>query len=322
MHDFYSRLYLFGTLGSTPWSRLENVKFLCPSPGYDRHFSISAAFGTEMITVPMTENGPDMDAVEALVRDDDAIKGIWCVPLYSNPQGVVYSDETVRRLAEMKTKAKDFRIFWDNAYGVHHVFEEHSIADIFKFAAAAGNEDRVYYFFSTSKITFPGGGVGMAAASPANIAEQQKHISVQTIGYDKLNQLRFVRYFRNADNVRRHMRVIGELLRPKFGIVLDTLERELGGTGLATWIHPKGGYFVGVDTMEGCAKAVVALAKEAGATLTNAGATFPHGKDPKDTSIRIAPTYPTADELRAAMQLLCLCIKLVSIDRLLQDERR
>lgn len=319
MHNFYSRLYLFGTLGSEPWGKLARVKFLCPSPGYDRHFAVSKAFGTEMIPVTMTEDGPDMDEVEALVRDDDSVKGIWCVPLYSNPQGVVYSDETVKRLAQMKTKAEDFRIFWDNAYGLHHVFGENSIADIFKSAAEAGNEDRIYYFFSTSKITFPGGGIGLAAASPANIAEQQKHISVQTIGYDKLNQLRFVRYFKTAENIRRHMRAIGDMLRPKFEIVLDALENELGGTGLATWIRPKGGYFVGIDTLEGCAKAVVALAKDAGATLTNAGATFPHGADPKDTSIRIAPTYPARDELSAAMSLLCLCVKLVSIDKILSE---
>jgi aspartate/methionine/tyrosine aminotransferase len=321
MHNFYGRLYLFGTLGNTPWGRLGSVKFLCPSPGYDRHFAISKAFGTEMITVAMTENGPDMDEVEALVRDDESVKGIWCVPLYSNPQGVVYSDETIRRLAGMKTKAKDFRIFWDNAYGLHHVFGENRIADIFELAEAAGNGDRVYYFFSTSKITFPGGGIGIAAASPANIAEQQRHISVQTIGYDKLNQLRFVRHFGTAENVRRHLGVIGGMLRPKFEIVLDTLEKELGGTGLATWMRPKGGYFVGIDTMEGCAKAVVALAKEAGATFTNAGATFPRGVDPRDTSIRIAPTYPSKEELGAAMQLFCLCVKLVSIDKLLSERR-
>jgi aspartate/methionine/tyrosine aminotransferase len=319
MHNFYSRLYLFGTLGHTPWSRLNRVKFLCPSPGYDRHFAISKAFGTEMVTVGMTENGPDMDEVEVLVRDDDSVKGIWCVPLYSNPQGVIYSDETVRRLAEMKTKAKDFRIFWDNAYGLHHVFGENKIADIFKLTEAAGNEDRVYYFFSTSKVTFPGGGICLAAASPANIAEQQKHISIQTIGYDKLNQLRFVRRFKTAENVRNHMRAIGGMLKPKFEIVLDTLEKELGGTGLATWVRPKGGYFVGIDTMEGCAKAVVALAKEAGATLTGAGATFPGGIDPRDTSIRIAPTYPSIDELGAAINLLCLCVKLVSIDKLISE---
>ncbi|MDR2354966.1 MAG: aminotransferase class I/II-fold pyridoxal phosphate-dependent enzyme [Clostridiales Family XIII bacterium] len=319
MYDFYAALYLFGTQGHAPWSKCAGVKFLCPSPGYDRHFAISAAFGTEMIPVPMTENGPDMDAVEALVQSDDSIKGIWCVPLYSNPQGVVYSDETVRRLAEMKTRAEDFRIFWDNAYGLHHVFEEHKIADILKLAAAAGNADRVYYFFSTSKVTFPGGGIGLAAASPANIAEQQKRISIRTIGSDKLNQLRFVQYFKTADAVRRHMRAIGDLLRPRFEIVLDTLDRELGGTGLATWIRPKGGYFVGIDTQEGCAKAVVALAKEAGTTLTSAGATFPHGKDPKDTNIRIAPTYPAESELRDAMRLFCLCVKCVSIDKFLAN---
>ncbi|MDR1572838.1 MAG: aminotransferase class I/II-fold pyridoxal phosphate-dependent enzyme [Clostridiales Family XIII bacterium] len=321
MYDFYSRLYLFGTLGHTPWSKLPRVKFLCPSPGYDRHFAISAEFGTEMIVVPMTENGPDMDVTEALAREDEAVKGIWCVPLYSNPQGAVYSDETVRRLAEMKTKAEDFRIFWDNAYGLHHVFEEHSVANILKAAETAGNEDRIYYFLSSSKVTFPGGGVGMAAASPANIAEQKKRISIKTIGYDKLNQLRFVQYFKTAENVRRHMRAIGDMLKPKFEIVLDALDAELGETGLATWLRPKGWYFVGIDTMEGCAKAVVALAKEAGATFTKAGATFPHGADPRDTSIRIAPTYPSPDELRDAMRLLCLCVKIVSADKLLRDRK-
>ncbi|MDR3296301.1 MAG: aminotransferase class I/II-fold pyridoxal phosphate-dependent enzyme [Clostridiales Family XIII bacterium] len=317
MHNVYSRLYLFGTQGHAPWCKSGAVKFLCPSPGYDRHFAVSQAFGTEMITVPMTEDGPDMDAVEALAAADEAIKGIWCVPLYSNPQGVVYSEETAKRLAAMATKAEDFRIFWDNAYGVHHVFAEHQAPDILRLAREAGNEDRVYYFFSTSKITFPGGGVGIVAASPANVAEQQKHIAVQTIGSDKLNQLRLVRRFRNAENIRKHMRVIGEMLRPKFDVVLDTLERELAGTGLLSWIRPKGGYFVGIDTLEGCAKAAVALAKEGGATLTGAGATFPYGKDPKDTSIRIAPTYPALDELRQAMELLCLCVKIVSIDKLL-----
>ncbi|MDR1571328.1 MAG: aminotransferase class I/II-fold pyridoxal phosphate-dependent enzyme [Clostridiales Family XIII bacterium] len=317
MHDFYSRLYLFGTLGCKPWCRLEKVRFLCPSPGYDRHFAISQAFGTEMTAIPMTEDGPDMDAVEEAAGSDEAVKGIWCVPLYSNPQGAVYSDETVRRLASMKTAAPDFRIFWDNAYGVHHVFGEHRLADIFRLAREHGNEDRVYYFFSTSKLSFPGGGVGMAAASPANIAEQRRHISVQTIGYDKLSQLRAARFLKSPENIRAHMREIGAMLRPKFETVMETLERELGGTGLVSWTRPKGGYFLAVDTLEGCAGAVVALAKEAGTTLTPAGATFPYGKDPKDTNIRIAPTYPELGELRSAMELFCLCVKLVSADRLL-----
>jgi DNA-binding transcriptional MocR family regulator len=258
-----------------------------------------------------------MDQVEALAESDESVKGIWCVPLYSNPQGIVYSDETVERLARMKTKAKDFRIFWDNAYGVHHLYEEHAVANIMELAREAGNEDRIYSFFSTSKVTFPGGGVGMAASSPANVAEQQRHISVRTIGYDKLNQLRTVRFLKNAENTRAHMRAIGKILRPKFDIVAEALERELGGTGLISWIRPKGGYFVSVDTMEGCAKAVVALAKEAGTTLTEAGATFPCGRDPRDANIRIAPTFPSEEELRKAMDLFCLCVKLAGLNKLL-----
>ncbi|MDR1135214.1 MAG: aminotransferase class I/II-fold pyridoxal phosphate-dependent enzyme [Clostridiales Family XIII bacterium] len=320
MHDILGRLYFFGTLGERPWKDLERVRFLCPSPGYDRHFAVSEDFGAEMITVPMTENGPDMDIVERLVSEDESVKGIWCVPLYSNPQGIVYSDETVERLAAMKTKAKDFRIFWDNAYGVHHIYEEHSIANILDAARRNGNEDRIYYFFSTSKITFPGGGIGMVASSPTNITEQQARINIQTIGYDKLAQLRAVQFLKSPSNIRAHMRKIGDMLRPKFDIVTDTLERELGGTGLVSWMRPKGGYFVAVDTLEGCAKAVVAMAKEAGTVLTGAGATFPYGKDPRDTNIRIAPTFPSTEDLQKAMDLFCLCVKMVSIDKFLSEQ--
>jgi aspartate/methionine/tyrosine aminotransferase len=317
MYNAYMRLYMFGTQGHTPWKDLNTVKFLCPSPGYDRHFSVSRVFGSEMIVIPMTEDGPDMDAVEALVKEDDTVKGIWCVPLYSNPQGVVYSDETVKRLAEMQTKAADFRIFWDNAYGVHHIYQEHTVANIMTLAKNAGNEDRIYYFFSTSKVTLPGAGIGIMAASPENVAEQLKHMSIQTIGPDKLDQLRMVSYLKSAENIKEHMRELGALLKPKFEMVLGTLEKELGGSGLVSYIKPKGGYFVAIDTLEGCAKAVVAMAKEAGAVLTGAGATFPYGNDPLDTNIRIAPTYPSVDELQKAMDLLCLCIKRVSIEKLL-----
>ncbi|MDR3242313.1 MAG: aminotransferase class I/II-fold pyridoxal phosphate-dependent enzyme [Clostridiales Family XIII bacterium] len=320
MNNVFSRLCLFGAQGHTPWSKLDKVKFLCPSPGYDRHFAISEAYGAEMQIIPMTENGPDMDVVEELVKRDGSVKGIWCNPLYSNPQGIVYSDETVGRLAAMETKAKDFRIFWDNAYGVHHIYEEHKIADILRLAEKAGNGDRVYYFFSTSKITFPGGGISMMAASEANIAEQKKHISVQTIGYDKINQMRTVKFFKSAEGIREHMVKLGALIRPKFDLVMDTLDREFGGTGLLKWIRPKGGYFISVDTLEGCAKEVVAAAKAAGAKLTSAGLTFPYGKDPMDSNIRIAPTYPAPDELRSAMNLLCVCIKLVSADKLLKEK--
>ncbi len=320
MYDTMMRLYVFGTGGHRPWRKLPVVKFLCPSPGYDRHFSICEDLGIEMIVVPMTETGPDMDMVEKLVAEDDAIKGIWCVPLYSNPQGICYSDETVDRLARMKTAAPDFRIFWDNAYGVHHIYSVERVKDIFAACEAAGNPDRVIYFFSTSKITFPGAGISMVATSPANREEILKHMTVQTIGHDKLNQLRTVRYLKDAEGVRQHMRRLAQELKPKFDIVLDTLERELGGTGLASWTKPKGGYFVALDTLDGCAKATVAMAKEAGVKLTGAGATFPYKKDPRDRNIRIAPTYPTLDELRAAMELLCVCVKRAGVEKLLKKK--
>ena len=319
MYDTFVRLFLFGTRGNTPWCKLDKVKFLCPSPGYDRHFAICEDLGIEMITVPMHEEGPDMDYVESLVKEDDSIKGIWCVPLYSNPQGICYSDETVERLAKMETAAKDFRIFWDNAYGVHHIYEEKQLKDIFEVAKAFGHEDRVYYFFSTSKITFPGAGVALMAASGANIAEIKKHMGVQTIGHDKLNQLRTVHYFKDADGIRRHMKKLGDELRPKFDIVLTTLEKELAGTGLLSWTKPNGGYFVAVDTLEGCAKETVALAKKAGVTLTGAGATFPYGNDPKDQNIRLAPSYPTLEELKVAIELFCVCVKLAGVNKLLAE---
>ena len=321
MYDTMMRLYVFGTGGHEPWRKLPVVKFLCPSPGYDRHFSICEDLGIEMIVIPMTETGPDMDMVEKLVAEDDAIKGIWCVPLYSNPQGICYSDETVDRLARMKTAAPDFRIFWDNAYGVHHIYAEEKIKDIFAACEAAGNPDRVFYFFSTSKITFPGAGISMMASSPANLKEVRKHMTVQTIGHDKLNQLRTVRYLKDAEGVREHMRLLAGELKPKFDIVLKTLERELGGSGLASWTKPKGGYFVALDTLDGCAKATVEMAKEAGVKLTGAGATFPYKKDPRDRNIRIAPTYPTLDELRTAMELLCVCVKRAGVDKLLKEKK-
>lgn len=320
MYDTMVRFELFGTRGNTPWSKLEQVKFLCPSPGYDRHFAICESLGIRMITIPMTPAGPDMDMVEKLVAEDDSIKGIWCVPLYSNPQGICYSDETVDRLASMKTAAPDFRIMWDNAYGVHHVYEEKSVKDIFAACEAAGNPDRVFYFFSTSKITFPGAGVALLASSIDNIAEVKKHMSSQTIGHDKLNQLRTVNYLKNAAGVREHMAKLAAELRPKFDVVLNTLKAELQDTGLAEWTNPKGGYFVAIDTLPGCAKATVALAKNAGVTMTNAGATFPYQNDPADRNIRIAPTYPTYEELQVAMQLFCICVKLAGVNKLLEGK--
>ncbi len=320
MYDTIVRHWVFGTHGHTPWGRLPAVKFLCPCPGYDRHFAICEDLGIEMIPVPMTETGPDMDLVEKLAESDDAIKGIWCVPLYSNPQGVCYSDETVDRLAAMKTAAPDFRIFWDNAYGVHHIYEECHLKDIFAAAEAAGNPERVYYFFSTSKITFPGAGVALLATGPGNFAELKHHMSIQTIGPDKLNQLRTVRYLKSAEGVREHMRVLARELRPKFDLVLNTLDRELGGTGLASWIRPKGGYFIALDTLPGCATAVIGLAKDAGVKLTGPGSTFPLHHDPLDRNIRIAPSYPPLDELKTAIELFCICVKLAGVRKLLAEK--
>ena len=318
MYDMMMRLFMFGTLGHKPWKDAGKIKFLCPSPGYDRHFAITQAMGVEMITIPMTPTGPDMDMIEKLVAEDSSIKGMWSIPLYSNPQGIIYSDETGKRLASMKTAAPDFRIFWDNAYGVHHLFSENAIPDILKLSKEAGNPDRVLYYFSTSKITLPGGGVAMMAGGEATIAEAKKHIGIQTIGPDKVNQIRHAQYFKNAEGIRVRMKALAEQMVPKYELVLNLLDRELADTGLLTWTKPEGGYFITVDTLPGCAKATVALAKEAGVVLTGAGATYPYGIDPRDTNIRLAPSYPPIDELQAAMELFCLCVKLVGVRKLLE----
>lgn len=318
MFDAMMRLFVFGTMGEKPWGQLEKVKFLCPSPGYDRHFTICETLGVEMILVPMTKEGPDMDVVEELSGSDESIKGIWCVPKYSNPQGICYSDETVDRLASVKTAAKDFRIFWDNAYGVHPVFEDVKVKNILDACEEAGTKNRAYYFFSTSKITFPGAGVSLIASSDENIKEIKKVMGAQTIGYDKVNQLRHVQFFKNAEGLRAHMQVLAGCMKPKFETVLKYLEKELTGTGLATWEEPKGGYFVSVDVYPGCAKEVVRLAKEAGVVLTGAGATYPYKKDPKDSNLRIAPTYPAVEELEQAMELFCVCVKKAGIQKLLE----
>ena len=317
MYDAMTRLMVFGTQGNTPWGKLPKVKFLCPAPGYDRHFAVTEEFGIEMITIPMTDHGPDMDMVESLVSSDDSIKGIWCVPMYSNPEGVVYSDETVSRLGAMKCAAPDFRIFWDNAYGVHHLYEPIVQRDIFAECAQAGNPDRVLYFFSTSKITYPGAGVSMVSSSAANCAEILKHMTIQTIGHDKLNQLRTLQFLKDAAGLRKQMEKQASLLRPKFELVLKTLEQELGGTGLAQWKTPRGGYFVALDTLDGCAKETVRLAKEAGVTMTGAGATFPYKNDPRDRNIRIAPTFPPLEELAIAMDLFCVCVKLAALRKIM-----
>ena len=319
MYDTIARAMTHGIMGSTPWAKLDKVKFLCPVPGYDRHFAITEHFGIEMINVPMTLTGPDMDIVEKLVAEDDAIKGIWCVPKYSNPQGITYSDETVHRFACLKPAAKDFRIFWDNAYGIHHLYEDKQdyLIEILMECKKAGNPDLVYKFASTSKISFPGSGIAAIAASDANLKDIREQMKVQTIGHDKVNQLRHARFFGDISGMVEHMKKHADIMRPKFDAVLETLERELGGLEIGSWIAPRGGYFISFDAMEGCAKAIVAKAKEAGLVMTNAGATFPYGKDPKDSNIRIAPSYPTLEELKVAADIFVLSVKLVSIDKLL-----
>jgi len=322
MFDTVSRSMTKGVLGSKPWCKLDKVKFLCPAPGYDRHFAITEYFGIEMITVPMLATGPDMDMVEQLVSNDASIKGIWCVPKYSNPQGISYSDETVRRMAALKPAAEDFRIYWDNAYAVHHLYddEQDEILEILSECEKAGNPDMVYEFCSTSKISFAGAGIAAMISSKANLDQVKKSMTIQTIGYDKLNQLRHVRYFKNYDGIKAHMKKHAQIMRPKFEAVLAKLEEELGGLGVGTWTRPRGGYFISFDSMEGCAKAIVAKCKEAGVVLTGAGATYPYGVDPKDSNIRIAPSYPSAEEMAMATELFVLCVKLVSVEKLLETK--
>ena len=321
MYDTVARSMTHGVMGHTPWCKLDKVKFLCPAPGYDRHFAITEYFGIEMITIPMTPEGPDMDLVEKYVTEDEAVKGIWCVPKYSNPQGISYSDETVRRFAALEPAAPDFRIYWDNAYSVHHLYDDDQdiVLEILDECEKAGHPDMVYKFTSTSKISFPGSGIAAISTSPANIAEIKKQMTIQTIGHDKLNQLRHVRFFKDLNGVVEHMRKHADILRPKFEIVIKTLEDNLGGLGIGTWTNPKGGYFISFDSMDGCAKAIVAKAKEAGVVMTGAGATYPYGKDPHDSNIRIAPSFPTVEELELAAQLFVLCVKLVSVEKLLSE---
>ena len=310
-------------MGGTPWCKLPEVKFLCPVPGYDRHFAITEYFGIGMIPVPMTPVGPDMDMVEKLVREDAAIKGIWCVPKYSNPQGISYSDETVRRFARLEPAASDFRIFWDNAYGMHHLYDHRQdyLIEILAECKRAGNPDLVYKFSSTSKITFPGSGIAALATSPNNMEDFLVYLRHQTIGHDKVNQLRHVRFFKDIHGMVEHMRKHAEIIRPKFEAVEATLERDLGELKVGEWTCPLGGYFIMFDSLPGCAKDIVARAKKAGVTLTPAGATWPYGKDPNDSNIRIAPTCTSLSELQTAMDIFTLCVRISSARKLLAERQ-
>jgi DNA-binding transcriptional MocR family regulator len=319
MYDAFSRAMTHGLVDSpTPWGRLPKVRFLCPCPGYDRHFSICEHLGIEMIPVDMDANGPDMDQVEQIAAEDDSVRGIWCVPKYSNPTGVTYSDQVVRRLAGMRTKAADFRIFWDNAYTAHHLTDrpdrlENGLAA----CKQAGNPNRIFVFGSTSKISFAGSGIALMAGSRNNIEFTKKQLAFETIGPDKLNQLRHLRFFRSMAGIEAHMRKQAEILRPKFETVLGILDQELAGKGIAEWSRPAGGYFVSLDAMDGCARTVVSMAAEAGVKLTPAGSTFPYRQDSRDRNIRIAPSFPPVGEIETAMEVVATCIQVAAIDKLL-----
>lgn len=321
MYDTISRSMTLGVNGSTPWCKLDKVKFLCPVPGYDRHFKITELFGIEMINIPLKEDGPDMDLVEEYVNNDEAVKGIWCVPKYSNPTGISYSDEVVKRLANLKPKAEDFRIFWDNAYCIHHIYDDvqDEILNILDECEKAGNPNMVYIFASTSKVTFPGSGVSAIATSQENMEYILKQMTVQTIGHDKINQLRHVRFFKDINGLKAHMKKHGDLLRPKFEAVLEILDSELAGLEIGSWIKPRGGYFISFNAMPGCAKAIVEKCKKLGVVLTGAGATYPYGKDPEDSNIRIAPSFPTPEEMVEATKIFVLCVKLASVEKLLEQ---
>ncbi len=323
MYDTIARAYTHGIMGNTPWCKLDKVKWLCPVPGYDRHFGITEHFGMEMIPIPMNENGPDMDLVEKYVSEDPTVKGIWCVPKYSNPTGISYSDEVVCKFARLKPAAADFRIFWDNAYGIHHLYEDADrqdyLVEILAECKKAGNPDMVYKFASTSKITFPGSGLAAMATSLNNLEDITKTMTHQTIGHDKVNQLRHVRFFGDIHGMTEHMKKHAEIIRPKFEAVEEILDTELSGLGIAKWTIPNGGYFISFDALDGCAKKIVEKAKKAGVLMTDAGATWPYHNDPKDTNIRVAPTYPPLEDLKTAATLFALCVKLVSAKKILDE---
>lgn len=318
MFDFVSQCMTHGA-GDLPWAAQGKIKFLCPVPGYDRHFAICEYFSIEMINVPMLESGPDMDKVEELIKDS-SVKGMFCVPKYSNPQGTTYSDETVRRIAALSPAATDFRIIWDNAYFVHDIVEDgDTLLNIFPEAEKNGTEDMIIEVASTSKISFPGAGVAVLVASENNVKAIKQRMGVQIIGYDKINQLRHARVLKDVNGLREYMKRHAAILKPKFEIVVKSLDRDLTGLGIAEWTHPKGGYFVSLDVMPGCAKRVVELCRQAGLVLTGAGATYPYGKDPNDSNIRIAPSYPSLDELREAMNLIGITVKLAALEKLMAD---
>ncbi len=320
MYTMIANAWIYGVNGDTPWGKQEKIKFLCPVPGYDRHFKITESFGIEMINIPMSAEGPDMDLIEQYVEQDPAVKGIWCVPKYSNPDGYSYSDIVVRRMACLKPAAPDFRIFWDNAYIIHHLDFENPdrILNILEECVKAGNPNMVYEFVSTSKMVFPGNGISALISSEANIAEMKRLMASETIGYDKVIQLKHVKFFKNLTGIEAHMKKHAELIKPRFEIIFSVF-KELGELGIAQWTTPKGGYFISLYTMQGCAKRVVALCKEAGVILTGAGAAYPYGKDEQDRHIRIAPTYPSNEELMQACEVLILCVKLASVEKLLQE---
>ncbi len=321
MYDTLVRAMLFGVAGGyEPWYRQGRIKFICPSPGYDRHFTICRNMGIEMIPVKMTESGPDMDAVYDIACSDPSVKGMWCVPKFSNPEGITYSDEVVEQIAMMKPAAPDFRIFWDNAYVVHELYDEHvHLANIFDYAKQYGTQDNIFYFASTSKITFPGSGLAIMAASEKNLEQIRPIIATQTIGYDKINQMRHVKFFKNAEGIRAHMRHHAAILRPKFELVENLFDSELEGYGIAHWTKPRGGYFISLYVMNGCARRVYQLARSVGVTLTTAGSTYPYGRDPQDSNLRIAPSYPEPEELKQAIEILCSCIKVACAEKILKN---
>ncbi len=322
MYDAVARSMSFGVCGSTPWHKLPKVKFLCPVPGYDRHFAICELFNIEMINIPMTEEGPDMSMVADLVKNDDSIKGIWCVPMYSNPMGITYSDDVVKAFANLKPKAKDFRIYWDNAYCVHHLTNTpDTLLNIYDECEKVGSEDMVFEFASTSKISFSGAGVAALAASEKNLNFIKKLLTIQTIGFDKINQLRHTRFFKNVDTINEHMEKHKAIIAPKFDAVISALDANIAPYDIGSYVKPNGGYFISFNTMSGCAKRVCELCKDAGVVLTGAGATFPYGADPDDSNIRIAPTFPPVDELNTAIELFCYCVKIATLEKLISEKK-